>query len=298
MDDAGEATVVFGDGVFGKLPDVTSTVIASYRVGGGANGNLGPDSLVRPQPGESPGWFVSVTNPLPAQEGRDWESRDQARRVAPTGFQQPLVAVSAADFEAAADAFLSSNGSPAIQRANASFEWTGSWLTVKLTVDPLGAEGLTSGLRDQLAAYLNSRRLAGHDLEISPPAYVPIDLTIQVTVAVGSQPADVEQALRNVLGSGVLPDGSKGFFHPDNFTFGENLFVSRIFAAVMAVSGVQSANITVLARSHSAQPSQETAVNLSQGYLAVSNDEVIRLDNDRNFPQNGTLTITAAGAQS
>ena len=50
MDDLGEATVVFGDGVFGLRPSETSTVIATYRVGGGSTGNVGADSLVLARP--------------------------------------------------------------------------------------------------------------------------------------------------------------------------------------------------------------------------------------------------------
>jgi hypothetical protein len=88
-----------------------------------------------------------------------------------------------------------------------------------------------------------------------------------------------------------LPSGSKGFFHPDSFTFGQDLFVSKIFAAVMAVPGVKSAQITRLARLHTAQPDSETNANLAQGFLGVGPDQIIRLDNDRNFPENGSLTV-------
>jgi hypothetical protein len=64
----------------------------------------------------------------------------------------------------------------------------------------------------------------------------------------------------------------------------------------MGVSGVQSAQITRLARLHSAQPDSETAANLAKGFLAAGADQIIRLDNDRNFPQNGTLTVIPKGA--
>src|SRR5207302_2640621 len=88
IDDAGEATVVFGDGVFGLQPPETSVVTATYRVGGGAIGNVGADSLVLARPAGQAAWLDSVTNPLPATSGRDWESRDHARRVAPPSFHQ------------------------------------------------------------------------------------------------------------------------------------------------------------------------------------------------------------------
>jgi hypothetical protein len=297
MDDNGEATVVFGNGVFGMQPSETSTVIATYRVGGGISGNVSADSLILAQPTGPAPWLRTVTNPLPATGGRDWESHDHARRVAPPGFHQPVVTVSAADYQAAAASLVDASGKTLIQRANASFQWTGSWLTVTLTVDPFGSEGLTTDLEDQLVAFLNTRRLSGYDIQISGPIYVPVDLGLQVSVMAGAQQSDVEVALLQTFSS-TLPDGSIGFFHPDNFTFGDNLHVSRIYAAAMGVPGVQSITITRLARLHAAQPAQETTLNLAQGYLSVGTDEVIRLDNDRNFPENGTLAVTSSGAQA
>jgi hypothetical protein len=298
IDDAGEATVVFGDGVFGQCPGETSTVIANYRIGGGSTGNVGADSLVFARPSVAAPWLNSVINPLPAVGGRDWESRDHARRVAPTGFHQPVVAVSAADYQEAVASFVDSSGKSVIQRANANFLWTGSWLTVTVTVDPLGTEGLTADLRQQLTDYLNTRRLSGYDIQISGPVYVPVDLALQVSVATGSSQSDVGQALLQVFSSGTLLNGSLGFFHPDNFTFGDNLFASKIYATAMTVPGVQSVTITRLARSRAAQPEQETSLNLAQGFLQTGADEVIRLDNDRNFPENGTFAVTASGAMS
>ena len=298
IDDLGEATVVFGDGVFGMRPAETSTVIATYRVGGGSVGNVGADSLTLARPEGDASWLDSVNNPLPATGGRDLESRDHARRVAPPSFHQPMMAVSAADYQSAIASFLGANGVPAIQRANANFLWTGSWLTVTVTVDPTGAEGLTADLRQQLADFLNSKRLSGYDLEISGPTYLAVDLALQVSVAAGAQRSDVQQALLLAFSAGTLADGSRGFFDPDNFTFGDKLYASRIYAAAMAVPGVESVTISRLARAHAAEPTRETNLNLSQGYLAVGADQVIRLDNDRNFPENGTLSISPTGGQA
>ena len=191
----------------------------------------------------------------------------------------------------AATALRGPDGRPAIQRANASFRWTGSWVTVTLAVDPMGAEGVTPELRRGLMRELDAKRLSGYDIEITAPAYVPIELSIEFSTRAGFQQADVQQALLLALGSGR-------FFHPDNFTFGDPVIVSRLFAVMAAVAGVQNVRITRLARLHAAQPARETAVNLAQGYLTVGHDEIIRLDNDRNSPQNGTLSIQPMRGQS
>ena len=209
-------------GVFGAKPSETADVTASYRVGGGSTGNIGPDTLVLARATAPVPWLDSVTNPLPATGGRDWESHDHARRIAPSSFHQPIVAVTAADYQEAAASFTDASGARAIQRANATFLWTGSWLTVTLTVDPWVGEGLTADLQEQLTRFLNSRRLSGYDIQISGPIYVPVDLALQISVLPGFQRSDVEQALLQAFSSGTLADGSNGFFHPDNFTFGDN----------------------------------------------------------------------------
>src|SRR5262249_7915168 len=144
-------------------------------------------------------------NPLPALGGRDFESREHARRVAPPTFHQPLVAVSAADYQAAATAFTDSSGQPRIQLANADFRWTGSWLTVTLAVDPFDVEGLTPDLRQGLLDYLEARRLAGYDLEITGPVFLPIELQIEFCTAPGARPSDVQEAIQQALSNAELP---------------------------------------------------------------------------------------------
>jgi hypothetical protein len=295
IDDQGDATLVFGDGNFGKrLPD-QAVVIATYRVGGGSRGNIGADTLVRALPDAPAVWLNSITNPLAATGGRDLESRDHARRIAPATFQTPLVAVTSADYENAATSLTGARGEPLIQRANAGFLWTGSWLTVTLAVDPIGATGLTPALRQTLMDALNAKRLGGYDVAITSPVYVPIELDVQFSALPGSQQADVELALIQALSNAVLPGGAKGFFHPDNFTFGGSVLVSRLFAAMLAVPGVKNAQIVNLSRLHAAQPAAETASNLAQGFLSVGRNQIVRLDNDRNFPQNGTLSVQPSG---
>jgi len=51
-----------------------------------------------------------------------------------------------------------------------------------------------------------------------------------------------------------------------------------------------------LTRSRSARPISETTTNLGQGYLQIGAKEIVRLDNDRNFPQNGILAVRLKGA--
>jgi predicted phage baseplate assembly protein len=236
-----------------------------------------------------------VRNPLPAVGGRDPETKQHARRTGPASFLTPLVAVTTADYQAAATALLIDESAP-IQRAKATFRWTGSWLTVTLAVDPRGTDMVRAALRQALLAHLDTRRLAGYDLELVPAVYVPIDLVVEFCTANGFRSADVEHELLLALSDDILRDGRRGAFHPDELTFGDRLFVSRLDAAILAVPGVASAEIVRLCRSRSPRAIEETIANLRRGYLQIGDDEIIRLDNDRNVPENGTLRLVAKGA--
>ena len=67
----------------------------------------------------------------------------------------------------------------------------------------------------------------------------------------------------------------------------EPLYLSQVYAAITAVEGVGSAEVTEFHR-YGDPPAGE----LSRGAIGVGRTEVIRLDNDPNFPDNGLLKLT------
>jgi hypothetical protein len=79
-------------------------------------------------------------------------------------------------------------------------------------------------------------------------------------------------------------------FDPSRLTFAQPVYLSRIYAAVEAVEGVDSAEVTVFHR-HGREPASELQV----GVLAIGAWEVAQLANDPNRMESGTLTITVGG---
>ncbi|AOY59398.1 uncharacterized protein Dmul_26260 [Desulfococcus multivorans] len=185
-----------------------------------------------------------------------------------------------------------------VARAVAQFRWTGSWHTVFIRVDPKGTTGVTPELRADLIRHVSAYTMTGYDLEIIDPIYVPLELSLEICVAPGYFPSEVEQAVLDVLGNRRLPDGRLGFFHPDRFTFGQTLYISRIYAAVEAVTGVTSVAITGLHRQYAAAADAETEANLARGYIEIGEFAVVRLDNDPDFPENGILHLSMLGGNA
>jgi hypothetical protein len=132
--------------------------------------------------------------------------------------------------------------------------------------------------------------MAGHDVEIDAPLFVPLDIELTGCVQPGHFPADVEQALLEAFSSVDLPGGRRGFFHPDNFTFGQPVYLSQIIATAMQVPGVAWIDATRFQRWGQAAHGE-----LAQGSIGFGRLEIARLDNDPNRAENGKIVFNLGG---
>ena len=295
-DNAGRAVIRFGDGEYGMAPPEIEpdgpeiNVAIAYRIGVGRSGNIGSDSLahvILPSGKTIDGGQISVRNPLPAWGGIDPEPMEVVKQLAPAAFHaEQFRAVTEADYARAAEKH------PAVSRAVAVFRWTGSWLTVFITIDPYGTNDVTPDLEQKVKDLVESYTLAGYDLEIRPPSYVALIICVDLCVSPDHFKGDVEEALLVALSNQVLPDGSLGFFHPDRFTFGQALYLSQLYEAIEKVEGVDSAVITTFNRL--GKPINQ---DIEKGFIQVDALEVIRLDNDPSLPDNGILRLNMRGGK-
>jgi len=273
----------------GMVPDSGTQFAANYRIGNGTAGNVGAESLIYLATADAR--IQSCTNPLPATGGTDPETNDQIRLRAPQAFlsQDPSTlqrSVTMADYEAAAET------NSQVDQAVASLRWTGSWYSVFIAVEPTGGGNLTSTLQSSLKTSVERYRLAGQDLKLESPQYVSLQIELQVCVDSGYFQSDVEKSLLQVLGNRILPNGQKGLFYPDNFTFGQTVFLSPVYAAARSVPGVISVTATQF---------QPQGVNTNQyltaGQIKLGSLQVARLDNDPSYPDHGQLSLLMQGGK-
>jgi len=284
VDDAGRAVLRFGDDVYGRRPAADTVLFAHYRIGNGRGGNIAADAIR--QVATSVSGIASTTNPVAGWGGREPQTLDEIRVQAPVAFRVQERAVTTDDYAAAAQQH------PDVQRAVATIEWTGSWRTVFVTVDRAGGRPVDATFAGQLQGFLEGFRLAGHDVEVEAPTFVPLEIEMFVCVAADRFREDVEAALLDVFTSGLRADGQPGLFHPDRLTFGQPVLLSRLYAAAQAVPGVQYADITMFRRY--GQPSTSA---LGSGEIRLDRTEIAQLDNDPNFPDRGVLRITLGGGK-
>src|SRR5262249_57689687 len=77
--------------------------------------------------------------------------------------------------------------------------------TVFVTADPLAAKDPDQPFVPELAVQLEPYRMAGHDLEVDTPRYVPLEIDMQVCAKRDYFRADIEQALLDVFSALPLP---------------------------------------------------------------------------------------------
>lgn len=284
LDNEGVATLRFGDGESGTRPESGTAFTITYRVGNGTEGNVGAEAIKHVVSNDAR--LVAVRNPLPAKGGLAAETAAQIQRRAPQAFRTQLRAVTPEDY---AEFTAAQEG---VQQAAATPRWTGSWHTQTITVDRDGGLPLEAGFETGLAANIERYRMAGHDLNFNDPVFVSLQLELQVCVSRDYFRSDVKQALLEIFTSGNRADGSPGLFHPDNFSFGQAIYLSPLYAAARQVRGVSSVQITRFSRQGDDDPKP-----LSDRFIHLGKLEIARLDNNPNFPEHGVLELTMLGGK-
>lgn len=288
---------------FGEALEAGGSFRAQYRIGNGAPGNVGADSIrhIVSRGGFVTGHGLDVRNPLAAAGGRDPEPVADVRLTAPHAFRATIErAVTPDDYARLAERH------PRVQRASGSIAWNGSRESVVVAIDPLGRIDPEPRLLAELKRFLFRYRRIGHDLEVVAAAYVPLALAIDVRVTDGYLRGQVLAALLDTFSNRRLAGGGLGFFHPDRVTFGDSVYPSRIVAAAQGIAGVESVAIRTLTRFEDqpatpvkggARVDSRTEAVLLKGVLELSSFEIVRLDNDPDFPERGVIRIDLEGGR-
>jgi len=288
-EDDGTAKLRFGDGILGAIPG--GQLVATYRAGNGRAGDVGAETIFHVVTGA--GGIDRARNLLAGQGGADPEPLTAVRQYAPAAFRVQERAVTVEDYAEV------SQRHPGVQKAAATLRWTGSWYTVFDSVDRSRGLPVDAAFKADMLGFLEPFRLAGFDLDVDAPRYVPLDIAMSVCVVPGYFRADVEQALLLVFSNRDLPDGRRGFFHPDNFIFAQPVYLSQVVAAAMAVPGVSWVDM----EASPAKPNrfqrwgQLPRGELQAGEIDMGRLEIARLDNDPSLPENGRIQFLMEDGQ-
>ncbi|MET8052876.1 putative baseplate assembly protein [Streptosporangium sp. NPDC005286] len=228
IDENDVMTVVFGTGARGSVPTAGAEVRARYRIGLGVVGNVGPDVLTVPT---SLAAVAAVTNPFAAEGGADRESTEEAKIAGPGSVIAQERAVTLEDYE------LLAAGVEGVGKARARVGLRGGYKVVQVFIAPENPLTVpppppSDDLRATVARRLESRmpvnRMAG--VEVLDPAYVPIDITVEVHLTAEASRSQAVEEVRGLL-TGLLSFSAQDFGRP--------VRAGEVFSALFPLDGVE-----------------------------------------------------------
>lgn len=276
-------TIRFGDGEFGLIPTQGTVFQVTYRLGNGRRSNVSAGSINNFDPAFT--FIKTVTNPLPVDNGVDQETPEEIRQSAPEAFRGTVYrAVRPEDYAEAAERLSW------VQRAGATFRWTGSWLSVFVSPDPRGVANMSESQRSELVNQINRFRQAGREAHVCYPRYADLDLEITVCVKPDAYRGEVKESVLQALLRRPGVSARPGFFSPDNFTFGTPLKRSTLEAIIQGVPGVRAVKGMRIRRR-----GWFDWQNFTELWCEVGKDEIIRVENDPLRPGRGSIRLIMEG---
>lgn len=304
-DEYRRSVIRFGNGKNGMaLPD-GAVVSATCQYGAPLEGNVGADtvisfdaSTVSVDPAAPALIIHNCWNPFDVTNGREREPVAEIIRRVPEAYRQrQLRAVTLADYIARAESIAG------VSRAAAKYAWTGSWRTVRITIDPVGSSELSTALRTEVEAELNAVRLIGEDLEVRPPKFVALEIKVILCARPDVWPEDIRFVLEQEFSCGWTPDGRMGFFHPDLWTFAQPLHASQIIGRAFKVDGVEH-----VVTQKTGAPPVETPISVSikrwnspfaavESLTQLAYNEIIMVQNNPDHMELGMITFDVKGGR-
>lgn len=283
-DEDGRSLIRFGNGINEKEFPGEAEVHSSYQIGRGLDGNIGADQLIHFDRTAFPE-IEECWNPFDVTNGRFPEPVAEIIRRVPEAYRsRQLRAVTLKDYVDRTEEL------DEVSRAAARYAWTGSWRTVQIAIDPVGTTELKEELRKEIARHLDAVRLIGEDLEIRPPRFVPLEIHVSLCIHPDYWPEDIKFILEQEFSDGYTPDGRMVFFHPDQWTFGQELRASQIIGRVQLVEGVDHVIAVTMKRWNEVTPGTENIIE-------VRVNEIIQVKNDPDHMEKGFIFFDVRGGR-
>lgn len=269
--------IIFGDNVNGLVPPLGSPITATYRVGVGAKGNVGANTIV--QPVTALIGVVGITNPNAASGGSDPETLSSIAAHAPVALKSLNRAVTVDDLEALALQV------PGVEWASAV---EATYQLVNLYISPFGGGNPSSTLIANVLNYLNPLVMANTTVTIQNPVYVPINITVAVVAYPQFGNSATQVLVKNAIGA-LLAQTNTGF--------GYRVSLGLVYETILATTGVNYAIVSALNRSVLvtttavlSNGSNYTVLSVTPLPQQVNSGDTIIITNGVN-----TQTLTASG---
>ncbi len=248
--DPEQGEIIFGDGINGAIPPAPSNDkllnirLISYCTGGGEEGNVlqgAVNEIIGPLGTEE---RLKVENAKPALGGFSKEPLEETKIRARRIWQQVFRTVTSQDYERLACATPGIRVARAkaiplfkVGPANYPAEMVPAAVTVVVipfseAVKPIPSSGFMQNVR----RHLDKHRLITTELDVKPPDYVEVSVSVSVVSKSRSNPENLLDKVKAALNTFLHPltggpDGS-------GWPFGRSIYISEIFGLLEKVDGV------------------------------------------------------------
>jgi hypothetical protein len=223
------STVIFGDGRNGAVPPSGAEITVSYLETLGEKGNLAPGritQLLTPVYSAGVQIRLSVTNSAPATGGTSRETIEHARRQAPAELRTLWKAVTLEDYKALAEGFP---GVAKAQVLDTNDCKNIRYYQVNMAIAPDGGGPPSTLLKQDLLAFLESRKVITVEINLFDPVYRPVSVDAEIFAYAGEDLDVVRSRVDNTL---------EDFFAFDCMDFGAAVHLSDLVATLDGVRGV------------------------------------------------------------
>jgi len=220
-DDDFKANVVFGDGLAGLSPSPGDTYTITYRVGGGARGNLAAEVINFPITLTNVSRSITVNgileNSSRATGGSDAETVEHAKKYGPLAFRRQDRVVTLHDFDSFANSFISSYGSigksiAVTRRAYSSANIIDLYILEKASDTQL--RKATPTFKKELLEAIEPKKMLTDEVVVVDGLIRTVDLV--VTARIDREIRDNEEAIKLRIKDALLE-----YFKVDNINFGQ-----------------------------------------------------------------------------
>lgn len=258
--DAGVTLILFGNGVTGKIPARGATITATYRIGGGAAGNVSAQTVT--QFVETIADVTSVTNITAGAGGEDEEDIESIRAKTPFVFAANNRGINTTDWTGLALRV------PQVAKALAVAH---VYNQPVIYVAPTDGSAASAALLSSVVNFVQPRSFAGSIIRAAAATYYYVDIVATIVVAQQYAQNSVQQAAMQAVVNLFAFNNPNGLAE-----FGQLVQQAAVYNALITVPGVMAVSLAVLAP-HGGSGVADLVVPPAQ------------------IPQLGTPTIAATG---
>ncbi|MGB5107334.1 MAG: baseplate J/gp47 family protein [Candidatus Zixiibacteriota bacterium] len=234
IDNQGWVYLMFGDGDMGAIPPAgTNNIRATYRIGGGLQGNVAANTITDLLSVIDN--VQSVTNPAAATGGADAESLRKAKMVAIAKWRAQETGLTADAIAALLVDYVSDDYGAIAQAVAVGIDN----LTIDVRFVPATGGVPSAGFKAEIEAFLNQSDIKAvlTENKVSDPTFLAVDYDLEIWIADGYLRDQVIEQVRQAIvrfGSPIYRD-SDGIY-PNKF--GQIVALSKLSREIQNVPGI------------------------------------------------------------